>query len=108
MDNTAKDAEDVRHVEGVTKGTQTTWRKIVPMKPNAQTTKKSFRIFKILWNIQMRGKIIELKYLRNITFLNTRKIVEFANEVQKMSSISISNTLKPPPPQQQQQQRSAL
>ena len=40
MDTTRKASEDVQLVEGVTKKTQTTWRKIVPIKPNPETAKR--------------------------------------------------------------------
>ena len=38
-------AGDVWHVEGLAKGTQTTWSKIVLMKPNAETAKKTILYF---------------------------------------------------------------
>ena len=41
MDTTGKTVEDVWHVEGVAKGTQTTWKKIVPMKLIPQTARKN-------------------------------------------------------------------
>ena len=37
MDTSGRAAEDVRHVEGVVKGTKTTWGKIVLMRLNVQT-----------------------------------------------------------------------
>ena len=40
MDTEREITEDIRYVEGVTKNTQITCRKIVPTKPNVQTTKK--------------------------------------------------------------------
>ena len=39
-DTRMKTAEDVRFVENVAKETQTTWKKIVSIKPNGQTDKK--------------------------------------------------------------------
>ena len=48
MDTIGKAAEDIWYVEGAAKETQTTWRKIVPMKPNAQTAKKIALYFQVL------------------------------------------------------------
>ena len=48
------------------KVSQTIWRKIVPMKPNAQTVKCV--VFCFLRHTKERGKLIEIKYKRNITF----------------------------------------
>ena len=48
MNTTGRAEEDVQHLEGVAKRTQTTWRKIVPMKPNAQTAKKTILHFQDL------------------------------------------------------------
>ena len=55
MDTTRKTAEDNQHVEGVAKKAQTTWRKIVPTKPNAQTITITIMHFQEL-NIHKRGK----------------------------------------------------
>ena len=48
METTKKAVEDIRHVKGVAKKIQTTWRKIVPIKPNIQTVKRIILYFEKL------------------------------------------------------------
>ena len=52
--------------EGVAKGTMTKWRKIVPLRPNAQTVKKTILNFQDLVTYAKVGEIMEIKYKRNI------------------------------------------
>ena len=65
MDTTRKATEDVEHVKGIAKKTQTTKRKIISSKPIAQTVRRNRPAFQEL--IYKRGwKIMEVKYRRNI------------------------------------------
>ena len=48
MDTIRRAAEDIQHEEGVAKMVQTIWRKIVLMKPNIQTAKRTILNFQEL------------------------------------------------------------
>ena len=43
MDTIGRAAEDIQYVEGVVR-----WRKVVQMRPDAQTAKKTSKIFNLL------------------------------------------------------------
>ena len=81
--------QTLEDMESVTKKIQSSWRKIVLIKPNAKTAKWTILPFKKSW----KGNI------EDITFLEARKIVEscmkvntYANVAQKVSPDSSSST----------------
>ena len=77
MDTTKEAVEDVRYFEGVAKKNQITWREIVPTKLDAKTAKRTTLPFlELAIYTKSNMEIIEVKYRRNITFLEARKIVE--------------------------------
>ena len=63
------------------KKTQTTWMKIVSMIPNAQKVTRAIPYFEYFCNIHIREReIMEVKYRRNVIFLETKKIVECSSK----------------------------
>ena len=95
MDTTRRAAEDVQHVEGVARKTQTIWRKIEHLVLLGQTAKRTSLSFQELIIYTKEMEIIEVKYRRNITFREKRKLVEssmkdntYANVAQRVSPIS--------------------
>ena len=75
MDTTGRVTEEVSHAEGVTKGTQIIQKKIIPMKPNAQTAKKTIPHFQDLMTYSKQREIMEIKHeIHN--FFDVRKIEE--------------------------------
>ena len=98
MDTTEGTAENVRHLKGVSKGTQTIEEncsnetKCSNLLENYPAFLRSCGIYK------RENEIMEVKYRRNITFLEARKIVErymkvntSANVAQKASLTATNN-----------------
>ena len=78
MATNGKVAENVKHVLGAAKETQTTWRKIAKMKLNAQNVDKTISLSQDLVTFRKKKarEILEVKNKRNVTFLEAIIIVE--------------------------------
>ena len=73
MDTTGKFGEEHSHVPSAAKRTWTIWRKIALGKLDVQTLNKTIRLTQDDVYKKRRGNL-EVKYKRNVSFLEARKI----------------------------------
>ena len=75
MNTAERAAEDIWHVEGMAKGTQIIWKNCLNETkwPNCQ---ENYPAFSRYCDIQKKKEIMKIKYKRNISSFEAKKIVE--------------------------------